>query len=147
MNSAMPGTGCRRFVVGLVVALFAVSMAEIALAATCDNKTAKSSISWTFEIEPIFHTCHFCHEGAAPEQLIMAPGLAYKFLVNIPSTESQMMRVDPGNPENSYILYKLRGTHMENGGQGVQMPIGFDPLPEKQIQMIADWIKDCSPDN
>ncbi len=147
MNAIMFGHGRRRFFSGLIAGLLAMTTVSGALAATCDNKTAKSPVSWTFEIEPIFHTCHFCHEGAAPEQLIMAPGIAYKFLVNVPSTESKMMRVDPGNPENSYLLYKLRGTHMENGGQGVQMPIGFDPLPEKQIQMIEDWIKDCSPDN
>lgn len=77
----------------------------------------------------------------------MAAGITYSFLVNVPSTESRLMRIEPGIPERSYVLHKLRGTHLAVGGEGERMPIGFESLPEHEIRLIADWIKDCSPNN
>ncbi len=54
---------------------------------------------------------------------------------------------EPGNPEKSYLLHKLRGTHLEAGGKGERMPWGIEPLREDQIALIATWIKDCTPRN
>ncbi len=78
---------------------------------------------------------------------MMAAGLTYLSLVGAPSTESKFLRIEPGDPERSYLIHKLRGTHLAVGGEGERMPIGFEPLAEREIAVFADWIKDCSPNN
>ncbi len=78
---------------------------------------------------------------------MMAAGLTYLSLVGAQSTGSKLLRIEPGDPERSYLIHKLRGTHLAVGGEGERMPIGFEPLPEGEIRLFADWIKDCSPNN
>ena len=89
--------------------------------------------------------CSVCHGGAAP-----------MFDLNWSSTtntcanvgrasgwEPTMMEIDSGNPDASYMIWKL-----ENGGpggetiQGVQMPMSQPALPPATIQNIRDWISD-----
>lgn len=90
-----------------------------------------------------------CHIGGdAPENLVLSQGLSYRYLVNFRSQELRpMFRVDPGNPESSYIVHKLRGTHLEIGGDGARMPVGRDPLTDEELGVLIEWIADCSPNN
>jgi len=46
--------------------------------------------------------------------------------------------VDPGAPEKSYLLAKVRGA---SGIVGKRMPMNRDPLTEEQIRRIEEWIK------
>jgi len=84
--------------------------------------------------------CSVCHIGAdAPQGLILDAEHSYNLLVNVPSTEvPSILRVDPGSPDNSYIIQKLEG-HAAVGGQ---MPLGETPLPASTIAFIAQWITD-----
>lgn len=84
--------------------------------------------------------CSVCHNGAsAPQGLILDAQHSYMLLVNVPSTEvPSILRVDPGNPGNSYIIQKLEG-HAAVGGQ---MPLGETPLSASTIAFIAQWITD-----
>jgi len=84
--------------------------------------------------------CSVCHIGAsAPEGLILDAQHSYSLLVNVPSTEvPSILRVNPGNPSNSYIIQKLEG-HAAVGGQ---MPLGETPLPSTTIAFIVQWITD-----
>lgn len=84
--------------------------------------------------------CSVCHSGAAaPEGLMLDAQHSYSLLVNVPSTEvPSILRVDPGNPNNSYIIQKLEG-HAAVGGQ---MPLGQPALPSTTIDFIAQWITD-----
>jgi hypothetical protein len=84
--------------------------------------------------------CSVCHIGAsAPEGLILDAQHSYSLLVNVPSTEvPSILRVNPGNPNNSYIIQKLEG-HAAVGGQ---MPLDETPLPAATIAFIAQWITD-----
>jgi hypothetical protein len=50
------------------------------------------------------------------------------------------MRVVAGNPDASYLVMKLEGTHLANGGSGGQMPFGAPPLPPEQIAKVRQWI-------
>ena len=50
---------------------------------------------------------------------------------------SGSVRVVPGEPENSYVVAKLRNAP---GICGLQMPRGRPPLPEEEIQTIEAWI-------
>ena len=85
-------------------------------------------------------TCamQFCHDAASHnENLDLSAGAAYANLVSVPSVESNLLRVAPGDPANSFLILKLTGPPP---GQGSQMPSGLPPLPANQIQMIRNWI-------
>lgn len=82
--------------------------------------------------------CTACHSGAAaPLGLRLDEGVSYALLVNAPSTEvPSLMRVNPGDPESSYLVQKLEGTAQVGG----RMPLGGAPLPQESIAAIRQWI-------
>lgn len=84
--------------------------------------------------------CTACHIGAtAPQGLRLDAANSYNLLVSVPSTEVPgILRVKPGDPDNSYMLQKLKGT----AAVGAQMPFGGPPLPDETIAVIRQWILD-----
>jgi hypothetical protein len=82
--------------------------------------------------------CTQCHVGAAaPLGFRLDESSAYAMLVNAPSVEvPSLMRVQPGNPDSSYLIQKLEGTAAVGG----QMPLGQPPLPAATIAVIRQWI-------
>ncbi len=56
---------------------------------------------------------------------------------SIMTTGDHTPTVIHGNPDASILVQKLKGTH----AVGVRMPIDAPPVPDEQIQMIADWVK------
>jgi methionine-rich copper-binding protein CopC len=85
--------------------------------------------------------CTRCHIGAsAPEGLQLDAAHSYGLLVGVPSVEQpSVLRVDPGDPDNSYLIQKLEGAPTISGGQ---MPLGGPYLPQATIDVIAQWITD-----
>jgi hypothetical protein len=83
--------------------------------------------------------CSQCHIGAsAPEGLQLDAAHSYNLLVGVPSTEQpNLLRIDPSNPDASYLLLKIEGTADIVGGQ---MPLGEAPLPQPTIDAIRQWI-------
>ncbi len=83
--------------------------------------------------------CTKCHIGAgAPEGLQLDSAHSYSLLVGVPSTEQpNVLRVAPGNPDNSYIVLKLQGS---SGISGARMPFGGPYLPQSTIDVIRQWI-------
>jgi hypothetical protein len=49
------------------------------------------------------------------------------------------LRVDPGNPANSFLLIKLEGPPL---GQGGRMPLTGTPLTPAEIDVLRAWIED-----
>lgn len=47
-----------------------------------------------------------------------------------------LKRIDPGNPDGSYLLRKVRGT-----GAGKQMPLERAPLSAEEIALIVAWVE------
>jgi hypothetical protein len=88
--------------------------------------------------------CTRCHIGAgAPEGLQLDAAHSYSLLVGVPSAERPtVLRVSPGNPNNSYIVQKLQGSPGIVGGQ---MPLGGPYLPQSTINVIAQWITNGAP--
>lgn len=84
--------------------------------------------------------CTTCHSGAAaPLGLRLDEGVSFALLVNTPSTEvPSLLRVDPGNPDNSYLIQKLEGTAAVGG----RMPLGGSPLPPETIAVVRQWISE-----
>ncbi len=88
--------------------------------------------------------CTRCHIGAsAPEGLELDAAHSYALLVGVASTEEpDVLRVDPGHPDQSYIILKLEGAAGIVGGQ---MPLGGPYLPQSTIDTIAQWITNGAP--
>jgi hypothetical protein len=84
-------------------------------------------------------TCHssFARQGGL---VLESEEVSYNHLVNKPSEHEQakglgLLRVKPGDVENSFLIRKLRGL-----GPGDSMPQGTPALPESIISMIEDWV-------
>lgn len=86
-----------------------------------------------------------CHTGAgAPQGLRLDASTSYALLVNVASTEDgTILRVEPGDPDNSYLIQKLEGTASVGG----QMPLGGTPLSQGTIDIIRQWITDGAIDD
>ena len=85
--------------------------------------------------------CTKCHIGAsAPQGLQLDAAHSYALLVGVPSSEvPSLLRVDPGVPDQSYLVLKLQGSP---GIVGAQMPFGGPYLDQATIDVIRQWITD-----
>jgi Bacterial Ig-like domain len=88
--------------------------------------------------------CSKCHIGAsAPEGLQLDAAHSYNLLVGVPSNEQpDLLRVKPGDPDDSYMVHKIEGLA---GIVGNQMPLGETPLPQSTIDAIRQWIANGAP--
>jgi len=83
-----------------------------------------------------------CHAGdPAPFYPQLDPDVAWERLLE-GSQQSGMNLVEPYDPENSYLVLKLRNTAAAVGGVATPMPIGDAALTEEEIQVIEGWILD-----
>lgn len=84
--------------------------------------------------------CEHCHSGAnAPAGLRLDAANSYAMLVGVSSLERPgVLRVAPGDPNNSYIIHKLEGTQ----SVGERMPAGLPAVPQADINIIRQWITD-----
>ena len=68
--------------------------------------------------------------------------------MNVASTELPTMdRIEPGDPDNSYLVHKIQGTQASVGGTGERMPLGRPALTQEQIDIIRAWIADGAMNN
>ena len=96
------------------------------------------------QVQPIFdRNCALsgCHAtDSASGDMILDADKSYANLVNVVSSEvAPDKRVVPGNSGVSYIIEKLTQTAPRSGDR---MPLGGDPLPDDQINIIKKWIDD-----
>jgi hypothetical protein len=69
--------------------------------------------------------------------LMLNAANSYGMLVDVPSVQvPELMRVAPGNPDDSYLIQKLEGT----AAVGARMPETGPPLPQDAINVIRQWI-------
>lgn len=95
-----------------------------------------ATYSHAADIQPIWDAkCVMCHAG-----FLTAP--AYGTIVDTVSPQhGTMPRIDPGDPNNSYIWHKINNTHLDNGGSNNVMPPPPMPLLEQsELDMIETWI-------
>jgi len=100
-----------------------------------------------------------CHGGGlgGDDLLSLEEGLSYAELVGQPSEQlPSMNRVQPGNPDESYLWHKLNGTHDDVGGSGEPMPLAWSfsegggttdhyPLDEADLNRVERWILQGAP--
>lgn len=86
-----------------------------------------------------------CHFGAgAPQGLRLDDANSYALLVGVASMEEpSVLRVAPGDPNNSYLIQKIEGT----AATGQQMPFNAPALPQATIDVIRQWISDGAIDD
>lgn len=105
-----------------------------------------AQVDFDGQIQPIFsNNCAFsgCHAGASPQQgMNLSAGQAFNNIVNVPSSERpELLRVDPGDPDMSYLFMKITGAP---GIVGSRMPLGRPPLSNADIALIEQWISELS---
>ncbi len=92
--------------------------------------------------ENVFNTsCAFaqCHAGPNAQMgLNLSEGQARANLVNVDSREvPSFKRVEPGNPDDSYLVMKIEG---DSRIDGQRMPLNSPALSAEQIGAIREWI-------
>ena len=90
--------------------------------------------------------CTQCHTGVTPPLgLALNAGVSRQNLVGVPSVGvPEVQRNKPGNPDESYMVWKLEG---RSGITGDRMPLGLEPLRPEEIAAIREWIQDGALDN
>jgi hypothetical protein len=87
-----------------------------------------------------------CHAaGATPPQLDAAG--AYAALVGVPSGQSSLAFVQPGAPERSYLVFKLRGDAASAGGSVATIMPTDGALSPSEIAAIEAWITNGAPND
>ncbi|MDH3744953.1 MAG: hypothetical protein OES47_07625 [Acidobacteriota bacterium] len=87
-----------------------------------------------------------CHSAASANAgLVLVAGQAFGNLVNVPSTQRpRFNRIMPNDPDNSYVVKKLRG---DADIDGDRMPAGGPFLGPGEIDRFVSWINDGAPNN
>ena len=99
------------------------------------------------EVQAVFSAnCLPCHSGPSPAaQQSLAEGEAFSNIVLVESIQdSNLFRIEPNEPDNSYLIRKLEGGPNILGSQ---MPLGGPPLPQSTIDLIRDWVAGGAPDS
>ena len=88
--------------------------------------------------------CTQCHvPGGIGPMPLDSEDASFNNLVNVFSIEiPALLRVEPGNSANSYLIWKLDG---RIGIVGSQMPLGGTPLDPETIAIVAEWIDNGAP--
>jgi hypothetical protein len=90
-----------------------------------------------------FCATQFCHSSTAQSGgMVLEAGASMAALVNVPAVNfaamnAGLVRVSPGNPDDSFLLIKLTGPTLE---QGSRMPMGLPPLSDELITLVRNWI-------
>ena len=89
---------------------------------------------------PSCSSCHNPNGGAfRAVALDMSTAGSYDSLVGIPARQRPgLLRVAPGDPDNSYLIHKLDG---RTDITGVRMPQRGPYLTEGQLAIIRRWIE------
>lgn len=86
-----------------------------------------------------------CHSGSPPANGVpvsLDAEVAWAQLVGVPAIGAPGIAVvEPGDPEASYLVHKLRGTGSQVGGTDALMPPDGQ-LDEAEILAIEAWIAD-----
>lgn len=90
----------------------------------------------------------YCHEANPPAApMTLDAEQAWDSLVGTPSSqEPSLLRVKPGDPDNSYLLIKLRAVSISEFAT-TQMPLNKPALDEATVKDIEAWIARGAPND
>ena len=97
---------------------------------------------------PICSGCHSGNGAGLPGVMNLTAGNSFANIVNKPSLEqSNLDRIKPNDPTNSYLVQKVKGSP---GISGSRMPLGCSGsscLSDAQINLIVQWVSEGAPNN
>ena len=135
----------RRIIGGFCLILFA---SGVPLTAQGQTSTMSDLGDLEAEVAALFErscTQAGCHAAPVPQMnMNLTKDNFYQDLVNQASMEvPEMKRVEPGHPEKSYLIKKIKG---EEGIIGLQMPMTGDKLTDDEVAKIEQWIREIPED-
>jgi hypothetical protein len=83
--------------------------------------------------------CIFCHYTGSPNPLDLSNPFGSDGLLVGASYRANMMRVEPGSPEDSLLILKVRAVRPDSD-IGAQMPYSFNRLTTAQVDTVRQWI-------
>ncbi len=97
-------------------------------------------------VEIFKNNCKSCHSGSDPaRELKITKDTYLSATLNQPSIgKPQIMLVEPGKSQSSYLAMKIRG---DEKIEGARMPFRQDPLAESKTEIIIEWINQLGPDS
>lgn len=117
-------------------------------AATVSNPVGVEPFTFTEIQTQIFNnSCaqSGCHSGGSPQAGMDLSAPAYDDIVNVPSSQQpSLLRIDPGNSDDSYLIRKLEGGP---GITGQRMPFGGPFLDQATIDRMRAWVDEGAPNN
>jgi hypothetical protein len=136
----------RAFLTAIALALGVGAVPSVsAQAAGCDDLSGlpvTPQVDYLTEIQPIWEircsNCHVNFSDSPSAQLDLNAEQSWAALYRMPSLIAQGRRmVQPGDPEASFLLEKLR---CEQPEAGERMPRGRLPIPLDEQALVRDWI-------
>lgn len=105
---------------------------------------AGESVSYEKHLEAlVIAHCLGCHEAEEPKaRLVLEEGTGYGQLVGRRSVQvAEMMLVEPGDPDNSYLWLKLQ--HRAPEGKGMpRTATGVKKLRAAELELYRRWIEE-----
>ncbi len=129
---------------------------SVSLSACFSEHTTLPSedVSFAADVQPLLNgscassNCHGSNANPSQKPMVLQTGQAYDAIVGVPSEQLPAMpRITPGQPNQSYLIHKLEGTHDGVGGAGSRMPLGQPPLAQAIIDLVRQWVTDGAPRN
>ena len=115
------------------------------------DTTQPATVSYANDIAPLFAPNKYncadmgCHASNLPG-LTDYRMSSYSELFDIASEARQegMCEIKPGDPDHSYIIWKLEG---HPGIQGARMPKDRTPMTSDDLQLLRQWILEGARNN
>jgi len=86
--------------------------------------------------------CVYCHYEGTPNPPNLSDPFGPDGVVGVSSIlRPEMNRVQPGDPEASLLIWKIRPSEPESE-YGPRMPYSFNPLTPPQVELVRQWIAD-----
>jgi hypothetical protein len=101
------------------------------------------TVSFATDIQPVFDaSCVGCHGAGGNAGLDLRPGQSHGNLVGVAATESTLNRIEPGQPEQSWLYLKI--TAQQDVGDPMPPSGG---LPQATSDLVRTWIEEGAEDN
>jgi hypothetical protein len=141
---------------GFRLALGAFALGVLgALAAGCTEKPGglagpgpdPDPVSYSADIAPLFNRCLVCH-GNPGNNNFSVRSYEHLFLPGMQATSRGLLPIKAGDPDSSYVLWKLAGTGpLGEPITGQRMPQSGGTLTPGEQNLIRTWIDDGALDN
>lgn len=126
--------------------------AETAATDEAADETAEEGVTYSGDIRPLFSArgCTICHHDNSAIDIDIADpfsppnglvGSTNTWAIAHPEGNTPMFNVDPGNPDESFLLDKLGDpAALDMATAGNHMPLNIDPLTPDEIASLRAWI-------